>query len=54
MSSQSNVQSLKYGSASASRPSLCQSGRTGGSAPPTMASATQLISTRPAPRRAIG
>ena len=47
MSSQSNVQSRKYGSASASRPSLVQSGRTGGASPPIIASATQLISTVP-------
>jgi hypothetical protein len=54
MSSQSNVQSRKYGSASASRPSLVQSGRTGGASPPIIASATQLISTVPSFRRAIG
>ncbi len=53
-SSQSNVQPLKYGSASASRPSGFQSGRLGGSAPPIITSATQLISARPSGRPAIG
>ena len=53
-SSQSNVQSVKCGSASASRPSPFQSGRLGGAAPPTITSATQLISATSSPRAAIG
>jgi hypothetical protein len=54
MSSQSNDQSAKCGSASANRPSRFQSGRLGGSPPPTITSATQLISARPPARRPIG
>jgi hypothetical protein len=54
MSSQPKRQSAKYGTTSDSSPSRVQSGRTGGSEPPTMTSATQLISTFPPGARAIG